>query len=391
MHREQADGGLDRPRGGLSPLARDAAGDEARLEALIAPYRDRSNGEIRAQFDAYLSEHPVSAFPSSRTLRANAKVLFAGKRYRYALAVAGYEGLVGEPAGAGVARAATWLEWYHLYTLFLDDIMDEDVRRRTFPSAWSTNARLYRGTDGSKPGVVFRTRRTRYGASQAILDSLRLRSLAERAIEGAEGLDASVRERLLEELTEVDLVLSDGQGLDIDFEVAARIREADYEAMSDRKTGRLYTGAAATAGLLAGATSDARAALETYAHHFSIAFQDRDDLLGAGVVASRIGGSSSGDVRNGKRTRLFAMAVDRVPARDRAAFLRAYGRGPRTTAKDLALVRRLLRDHVLDAMGARIGANVTSALEALDDIPFRDGRVRDLFGRLATAQRSRVR
>lgn len=364
--------------------------DVAGLDALIAPYRDRSNSEIRAVLDAYLSEHPESGFPSSRTLRLNAKTLFAGKRYRFALAVAGYEGLIGERAGPGVARAATWLEWYHLYTLFLDDIMDEDVRRRTFPSAWSTNSRLYRGKDASKPGVVFRTRRSRYGASQAILDALRIRSLAERAIEGAEGLDASVRERLLEELTEVDLVLSDGQGLDIDFEIAARIREADYEAMSDRKTGRLYAGAAATAALLAGADADARAALETYAHHFSIAFQDRDDLLGAGVVASRIGGSSSGDIRNGKRTRLFAMALDRIPPRERAAFLRSYGRGPRTTAKDTALVRRLLRAHVLGAMDARIESNVASALAALDDVPFRDGRPRDLLGLLAKAQTRRV-
>ncbi len=364
--------------------------DGADLEALLAPYRERSNAEIRALLDAYLSEHPESAFPSSRTLRSNAKTLFAGKRYRFALAVAGYEGLVGERAGPGVARAATWLEWYHLYTLFLDDIMDEDVRRRTFPSAWSTNSRLYRGKDASKPGIVFRTRRTRYGASQAILDALRIRSLAERAIEGAEGLDASVRERLLEELTEVDLVLSDGQGLDIDFEIAARIRETDYEAMSDRKTGRLYAGAAATAALLAGADADARAALETYAHHFSIAFQDRDDLLGAGVVASRIGGSSSGDIRNGKRTRLFAMALDRIPPGTRGAFLRSYGRGPRTTAKDIALVRRLLRAHVLGAMDARIESNVASALAALDDVPFRDGRVRDLLGLLAKAQTRRV-
>ncbi|TLZ65411.1 MAG: polyprenyl synthetase family protein [Methanobacteriota archaeon] len=361
-----------------------------RLESLIAPYRERSNAEIRAQLDAYLSAHPPSRYPSSRTLRSNARTLFAGKRYRFALAVAGYEGLSGVSAGPGVVRASTWLEWYHVYTLFLDDIMDEDVRRRTFPSAWSTDSRLYRGRDAETPGIVFRNQRIRYGASQAILDALRIRSLAERAIEGAEGLNADVRERLLEELTEVDLVLSDGQGLDIDFETAARVREADYEAMSDRKTGRLYVGAAATAAILAGTNADARAALETYARHFSIAFQDRDDLLGAGVVASRIGGSSSGDIKNGKRTRLFSMAVERIPRRERTAFLRAYGRGPRTTPKDIALVRRLLREHVLGAMRTRIKSNVASALAALGDMPFRDRRPNDLLALLARAQTVRV-
>ena len=361
-----------------------------RLEALLAPYRDGSNAEIRAQLDAYLAEHPESGSPSSRTMRRNARILHAGKRYRFAIAVAGYEGLTGRPAEPAVARAATWLEWYHLYTLFLDDVMDEDVRRRTFPSAWSSNAQLYRGRDASKPGVAFRTRRARYGVSLAILDALRLRSLAERAIEGATALDVAVRERLLEELTGVDLVLSDGQGLDVDFEIAARVRETEYEAMSDRKTGRLYGGAAVTAAILAGADPEPRAALEAYARHFSIAFQDRDDLLGAGVVSSRIGGSTTGDIRNGKRTRLFAMAAEHLPARERRAFLASYGRGPRTTARDVTLVRRLLREHVLEAMEARIAANVASALKALDHIPFRDARAADLLALLARAQTSRV-
>jgi len=130
--------------------------------------------------------------------------------------------------------------------------------------------------------------------------------------------------------------------------------------------------------------------LETYARHFAIAFQDRDDILGSGVVASRIGGSASGDIKNGKRTRLFAMALERIPDRERAVFLRSYGRGPKTTAKNLSVVRRLLRAHVLGAMDARIESHVASALAALDDVPFRDGRARDLLSLLARAQTSRV-
>lgn len=362
-----------------------------RLDALIAPYRERSNAEIKGLLDEFLAEHPESAFPSSKTMRRNSPVFFAGKRYRYAIAVAGYEGLTGRPAEPAVQRAAAWLELYHLYTLFLDDIMDEDVRRRTFSSAWAANSRLYRGKDASKAGVVFLTRRIRYGASQAILDALRIRSLAERAIEGATDLDASVRERLLEELTEVDLVLSDGQGLDVDFETTARIRQEDYVAMSARKTGRLYLGAAATAAILAGADAETQAALETYAHHFSVAFQDRDDLLGAGVVRSQIGGSATGDIKNGKRTRLYAMALERIPAKNRAAFLRAYGRGPRTTKKDIAFVREMLREHVLEAMDAAVESNVTCALDALDQVPFRDGKAKELLTALAAAQPHRVK
>src|SRR5207249_2954963 len=189
---------------------------------------------------------------------------------------------------------------YHLYTLFLDDIMDEDVRRRTLASAWATDAKLFRGPGADRPAVVFRTQRHRYGVSQAILDALRIRSLAERAIEGATDLDTSVRLELLCELTQVDLVLSDGQGLDIDFERADRIPEADYVRMSGAKTARLYVGAAATAAIAARASSEDRAALEAFARNFAIAFQDRDDLLGAGVVRPWRAGSPINSSKRGE-------------------------------------------------------------------------------------------
>src|SRR6266516_7821072 len=227
---------------------------EARLDALLRPYREASNAQMESIWNEFTAEHPDSSFPSSQTMRRNARLFLAGKRYRFALAVAGYRLLTGERSSRDLERAATWLEWYHLYTLFLDDIMDEDVRRRTLASAWATNAKLYRGADANRPAVVFRTRRHRYGASQAILDALRLRSLAERAIEGAVDLPPAVRLELLSELTSVDLVLSDGQGLDIDFERIGRIPEAEYVRMSEAKTGRLYLGAAATAAIAAGAS-----------------------------------------------------------------------------------------------------------------------------------------
>src|SRR5437879_9197610 len=316
----------------MSALATSSAED--RLESLLKPYRDRTNAHIQAIWEEFAAEHPVGAFPSSRTMRDNSRLFTAGKRYRYALALAGYQLLTGEAPSRGLERAATWLEWYHLYTLFLDDIMDEDVRRRTLPSAWSTNAKLYRGPDADKPAALFRTRRHRYGVSQAILDALRIRSLAERSIEGSVGLHPSIRLELLSELTNVDLIVSDGQGLDIDFEGMERIPEEAYVRMSEAKTGRLYLGAAATAAIAARASSEDRAAIEAFARAFAVAFQDRDDLLGSGVVSSKVGGSAEGDIRQGKRTRLYVLALERIPRKDRAAFLRSYGHGPPAPTHD---------------------------------------------------------
>lgn len=362
-----------------------------RLDVLLQPYRDTSNANLHTMWEEFSATHPDGAYPSTKTMSRNSKLFLAGKRYRYAIALAGYRLLTGRPAPPALERAACWLEWYHLYTLFLDDIMDEDERRRTLPSAWASNATLYRRADASRPAVVFRTRRHRYGASQAILDALRIRSLAERAIESAQGLDPAVRLGMLRELTEVDLVLSDGQALDIDFEGARVIPEEDYVRMSEAKTARLYLGAAATAALAADVPPDVHEALQEFALMFAVAFQDRDDLLGAGVVRSEIGGSSEGDIRQGKRTRLYVLATQLLRGRDRAAFLRSYGRGSRTTNRDLEIVRRLLAKHVLPVMQARIEKNLDLAGRALGRIPSKDPGARALLETLLDAQRSRVR
>lgn len=374
------------------PVPAPSASPEAeRLEVLLAPYRNRSNEHLQAMWREYAAEHPVGRYTSTRTMAQNARLFVAGKKYRYSLALAGYRLLTGQRPSIGLERAATWLEWYHLYTLFLDDIMDEDVRRRTLASAWAANARLYRGKDANSAAVVFRNRRSRYGASQAILDALRIRSLAERAIERAADLASDVKLGLLGELTEVDLVLSDGQGLDIDFERVTQLPEEDYVRMSEAKTARLYLGAAATAAIAAHASPDVRSALEEYAHRFAIAFQDRDDLLGSGVVPSQVGGSSEGDIRQGKRTRLYVLAMQTLRGRDRAAFLRSYGRGPRTTKKDVALVRDVLQRRVLPIMEGRIAENLRVAKAALDRIPSRDPEARAFLDALLGAQRTRAR
>ncbi len=362
-----------------------------RLETLLKPYRDASNANLQTMWEEFVATHPAGAYPSTKTMSRNARLFLAGKRYRYALALAGHRLLTGQRPSASLERAACWLEWYHLYTLFLDDIMDEDERRRTLQSAWSSNAALYRRADAGRAAVVFRTQRHRYGASQAILDALRIRSLAERSIESAKELDSSVRLGLLTELTEVDLVLSDGQALDIDFEGQRSIPEEDYVRMSEAKTARLYLGAAATAAIAAGVPLELRESLQEFALLFAIAFQDRDDLLGAGVVRSEIGGSSEGDIRQGKRTRLYVLATEALQGKDRAAFLRSYGRGSRTTKADLATVRGLLARHVLPLMEARIEKNLDLAREALDRIPSKDPEGRALLDALLDAQRSRVR
>src|SRR5256885_12506677 len=103
----------------MSALASSAAED--RLESLLKPYRDRSNAHIQAIWKEFAAEHPVGTFPSSRTMRDNSRLFMAGKRYRYALAPAGYQLLTGEAQSPGLPPAPPWLAWCPRCTLFLVD------------------------------------------------------------------------------------------------------------------------------------------------------------------------------------------------------------------------------------------------------------------------------
>jgi geranylgeranyl diphosphate synthase type II len=223
----------------------------------------------------------------------------------------------------------------------------------------------------------------------AILDALRIRSLAERAIQTA-NVGVAARAQILEVLTETDLKLSDGQGLDIDFETVRELSEQDYVRMSELKTGVLYVAAAKTGAILAGAPEARGRPIEEFARRFAWAFQDRDDLLGAGVVVSQIGGSTQGDIEKGKRTRLYAIAMARMPASRRAVFLRAYGRGPKTTAKDVRLVRSVFREFALEEVTKRIRENVDRAIASLRAAALADP-YRSILESLAAAQRTRRR
>src|SRR3989442_5417022 len=112
----------------MSALTSSSAEDQ--LESLLKPYRDRSNAHIQAIWEEFAAEHPVGAFPSSRTMRDNSRLFTAGERDPYALALAGYQLLTGEPPSPGLRRGATWLAWDHPYTLFPLDHIVQDVRRR---------------------------------------------------------------------------------------------------------------------------------------------------------------------------------------------------------------------------------------------------------------------
>src|SRR2546428_12521609 len=100
----------------MSALTSSSAED--RLESLLKPYRDRSNAHIQAIWEEFAAEHPVGAFPSSRTMRDNSRLFTAGEGDPYAPAPARDPHPAGEAPAPGPARGGAWPAMGPPYSLF---------------------------------------------------------------------------------------------------------------------------------------------------------------------------------------------------------------------------------------------------------------------------------
>lgn len=251
-----------------------------------------------------------------------------GKRFRAALVAIAYDGVRESTTGLEPAYVGgVAMELLHTYLLIQDDWMDDDATRRGGPSVHAALA-AHHGD------------RAR-GASSAILAS-------DLAWGGAVATLASAPvdpEHLLAALRLFCRIHDDvisGQELDIAG------RAEDTEAMHALKTGS-YTvrGPLALGATLAGAPASVIAELDRYAIPLGVAFQLRDDLLGAFAGTADTGKAIGGDLRAGKRTSLVANALELLDEPGRAALAATLG-NPKAPMEDILRVSMLL-----DTCGAR--------------------------------------
>ena len=307
--------------------------------AHLARVRPEIERRLRARWDAKLEDvrrhgpDVVAMVGAARDL-----TLRGGKRFRAAMLAAAFLGVAPRARLEPALEAGTAIELLQAYLLMQDDWIDGDARRRGGPSVHAALARALGGAE--------------LGAASAILASdltwgLSLDTLASAAAPPA---------RLLEVIRLFAAVHDDvviGQELDVlggsSRSRSARSRSArSVEAMHALKTGS-YTvrGPLLLGATLAGAPRRTLAALERYAAPLGVAFQLRDDLLGAFGSPAETGKPEGGDLRAGKRTAVIAAAERRLDAAGRAALARVMGK-PRAP---IGAVRAAAR--ALDGGGAR--------------------------------------
>lgn len=222
-------------------------------------------------------------------------VLIGGKRLRPAFFHWAHVGAGGEPFAPAAVDAAAAIEMLHAFALAHDDIMDASDSRRGNPTVHVRFAQLHRakGWQGDPD---------HWGEAVAIL-------VGDIAHVCADHLMAESSPEIAAIWDELRLEVNVGQYLDVLAAAKGEADEATARRILEYKTGRysvqrpLHLGAA-----VAGRFAELQDQLTAYGRPVGVAFQQRDDILGAFGDSEITGKPVGDDLREGKPTPLLATA-----------------------------------------------------------------------------------
>ena len=296
-------------------------------------------------------------------------VLGGGKRIRPIFAWWGWRGAGGDPDGpevSAVLRAIAALELIQACALVHDDLMDASATRRGRPTVHVEFARRH-------ADAGWRGRPARFGAAAAILLGDLALVWADDMLRGS-GLPADAAARAAGPWEAMRTEVLGGQYLDLfvqstgDTSARAALQIDRYKTAAYTVERPLHLGAA-----IAGADPVLVAAYRRFGADIGVAFQLRDDLLGVFGDPAVTGKPAGDDLREGKRTLLLALAVERAGERGTPAVVNtiedAIG-SPDLDDATLDRVRGLLDElGAVEAVEQRIAALTASALDSLGAAP----------------------
>ncbi len=238
-------------------------------------------------------------------------ILGGGKRLRGICAILAYEACGGKDAQKIVLPSLS-VEFFHNASLILDDIMDEDPKRRDVKAAHTLTIEWFKEKYENPPykGYLFADAATRFGVSMGMIATDMLFSLGAQTILDAE-FPAEKRIKALNAYEKTYRMVNLGQMLDVNYEIEKNIDSKQYLRMAYLKTGALLGGALQIGGILAGATESQLKALEEYARYSATTFQIQDDILDVTPGAEK-GRELGSDLRKGKTTLLVLLARENM-------------------------------------------------------------------------------
>ncbi len=317
------------------------------VKVLLSEVRPRVEARLAALFEEVDADARLTAPEALPVIHAARDLtLRGGKRMRAALVYAAIECVEPGAYEQVACEVGAALELLQAWLLAHDDWMDGSLTLRGAPTAHAS--------------LTVRYRDPHRGACGAVLAGDLLAALAHEVL-GSIDLPWSRRRQVVATFAGMERDVLLGQCLDMDqCRDAWRVYDLKTGAYSVR--GPLLLGAT-----IAGASDDAKRALDGYATPLGRAFQLRDDLLDLFGREEHTGKTSCRDIREGKATPLVAHALEHLGARDREVLLATLGR--RDAPDEEVFHARAL----IERSGARarfeteVHALRTRSLEALDE------------------------
>ncbi|WP_441346891.1 polyprenyl synthetase family protein [Rhodococcus sp. SGAir0479] len=341
------------------------AGEFARPTQSTPPLTDLVEASLR-EFFASRAElvRSVGGGYADAVAALESFVLRGGKRVRPVFAWTGWLGAGGDPAGdqaSAVLRAASALELVQACALVHDDIIDASTTRRGFPTVHVEFADQHSAQQWSGGAAEF-------GRAAAILLGDLALAWADDMVRES-GLDHAALTRISPVWSAMRTEVLGGQFLDISNEVRAdesvesALRVDRFKTAAYTIERPLHLGAA-----MAGADDALVAAYRDFGHDIGIAFQLRDDLLGVFGDPEVTGKPSGDDLRDGKRTVLFAVALQQADRTDpTAAALLRESIGTELSEPEIERLRTVITDlGAVDDAEKRIADLTERALTTLD-------------------------
>ncbi|MDC4232943.1 polyprenyl synthetase family protein [Actinomyces sp. B33] len=305
---------------------------------------------------------PTEIFSAARTAAAG------GKRFRGLLAHLGRSLVSGAPIDRfPVGPLSAALELYQASALVHDDLIDHSPTRRSLPTPHVALARIHsdRGWTGDD---------REFGSSAALLVGDLLFSAAERAVaRSCADLAPAAASRLLLAYSRMHAEVAYGQYLDLRAEQLP-LDPSDDEAISTttadevnlHKSARYSIVHPTLLGAIAAGADDALLGdLESILTPWGLAFQMRDDDLGVFGDPDLTGKPAGGDIREGKRTALLAIAWAEATRAEREALASALGRADLDDVR-LEEARSVIDQRARAAHEGLIDALVDRGRRALD-------------------------
>ena len=290
---------------------------------------------VEARMNADLGSDVRTVYALSRHL-LNA----GGKRLRPAMLILAARAVNPHADAVQLATVGAALEFVHMATLVHDDVVDNTATRRGKPTAnaiWGNGVAVLSG------------------------DYILARAMRLLAIDG----DL----RIIRTVSEITIAMSEGEVMEITHTNNPNLSLDDYLEILRKKTAVFVEGCCRCGAILTGADAQTEAALADYGYRLGMAFQIADDLLDYTGDPAITGKPRGSDLRDGRATLPFLLALGEAAPGERACLLSAFGNPDLSDPEMLAICDLLAAHNAFDRTRAAASDHVRKAEAALAFLP----------------------